>query len=84
VSTIRNTFYYRGEQLTTSMRLGYTTRLRGIPVRLALNVENVLDDRDPIVSTFDGGYRDSNGVAIPNGFILRAPRTIKFSARFTF
>lgn len=84
VSTIRSTFYYRGEQLTTSLRLGYNTRLRNVPTRFALNVENVLDDRDPIVSTFDGGYRDTNGVAIPNGFILRAPRTIKFSARFTF
>jgi outer membrane receptor protein involved in Fe transport len=84
VSTIRNTFYYRGEQLTTSLRLGYNTRIRGIPTRLALNVENVLDDHDPIVSTFDGGYRDTNGVAIANGFILRAPRTFKFSARFTF
>jgi hypothetical protein len=43
----------------------------------------VLDDRDPAISTFDGGYRDTNGVALPNGLILRAPGTIKFSARFT-
>ena len=84
VSTIRNTKYYRGEQTSSSLRLGYQTKFRGVPTRLALNVDNVLDDRDPIVSTFDGGYRDSNGVAIANGFILRAPRTIKFSTRFTF
>ncbi len=84
VSTIRNTKYYRGEQTSSSLRLGYHTKLRGIPTRLALNVDNVLDDRDPIVSTYDGGYRDTNGVAIANGFILRSPRTIKFSTRFTF
>ncbi|MBI5766845.1 MAG: TonB-dependent receptor plug domain-containing protein [Verrucomicrobia bacterium] len=84
VATIRNTLYYRGEQTTTSLRVGYNTRALGFPTRLALNVENVLDDQDPIVSTFDGGYRDTSGVAIANGFILRAPRTIKFSARFTF
>ncbi len=84
VSTIRTTKYYRGEQTTTSLRFGYNTKLRGIPTRLSLNVENVLDDLDPIVSSFDGGYRDPNGVAIANGFILRAPRTLKFSTRFTF
>ena len=84
VSTIRNEKYYRGVQLTTSLRLGYNTKFRDIPTRFALNVENVLDDRDPIISTFDGGYRNTAGVAIANGFILRAPRTIKFSARFTF
>jgi outer membrane receptor protein involved in Fe transport len=84
VSTIRNTRYYRDELTTTSLRLGYSTKLRGFPTRFALNVDNVLDDRDPLVSTFDGGYRDTNGVAIPNGFILPSPRTIKFSARFTF
>lgn len=84
VATIRNTFYYRDEQLTTSFRAGYTTKVFSVPTRFALNVENVFDDRDPIVSTFDGGYRDTNGVAIANGFILRAPRTIKLSARFTF
>jgi len=84
VSLIRNEKYYRDEQLTTSLRFGYSMKFRAIPMRLALNVENVLDDRDPIVSTFDGGYRDTNGVAIPNGFILRSPRTMKLSARFTF
>ena len=84
VSTIRNTLYYRGEQITTSFRAGYTTKVFHVPTRFALNVENVFDDRDPIVSTFDGGYRDTNGIAIANGFILRAPRTTKLSARFTF
>lgn len=84
VATIRNSKYYRDEQITSSLRFGYNTKLLGRPTRLALNVENVLNDRDPLVSTFDGGYRDTAGNAIPNGFILRAPRTVKLTARFTF
>ncbi len=53
-------------------------------MRFALNINNVLDDRDPLIYTFDGGWRDTNGQVIPNGFTLPDPITLRFSVRITF
>ena len=78
-TVIRNETYYRAARNTTNLALGYATRLSGIPTRFALNVSNVLDDKDPVITSYDGSWRDTNGRAIANGYFLPAPRTVKFT-----
>ncbi len=80
---IRNETYYRAERNTTSMVVAYSTKLGSVPARFALNVLNVLDDKDPVITSYDGSWRDSAGRAIANGYFLPAPRTFKFTASFS-
>lgn len=81
-TVIRNETYYRAERTTTNMVIAYSTKFGGIPTRIALNVLNVLDDKDPVITSYDGSWRDSAGRAIPNGYFLPAPRTFKLTASF--
>ncbi|WP_158277517.1 TonB-dependent receptor plug domain-containing protein [Opitutus sp. ER46] len=77
--------YYADARTSTSLVLAYETKLRHIPVRFALNIDNVLDDTDPIVTGYHWGWMDPNtGRNIASGYMLPAPRTFRFSARFTF
>ncbi len=76
--------HFADEQLTTTAVLAYDTKLGEIPVRLQLNVDNVLDDRDPIVTGYHWGWVYAPGQAVPNDYILPAPRTFRLSARFSF
>lgn len=84
ISLIRSEQYYRDVRNTTTLALAYETKIRGILARFAVNIDNVIDDKDPMIYSFDGGWRDTNGKAIANGFTLPNPRIFKFSARFTF
>ena len=81
---IRNETYYRAARISTNLVLAYTTKIRSVPTRFALNVTNVLDDTDPIVTSYDGSWRDANGRAIVNGFSLPSPRTLKLTVGLTF
>lgn len=76
--------HFADEQLTTTAVLAYDTKLGDIPVRLQLNVDNVLDDRDPIVTGYHWGWVYAPGQAVPSDYILPAPRTFRLSARFSF
>jgi hypothetical protein len=76
--------HYADERLTTSMVLAYETKLGEIPARFALNIDNVLDDTDPLVTGYHWGWVESPGHAVPNAYILPLPRTFKLTARFTF
>ena len=69
---------------TTSAVLAYETKIAGYPARFALNVDNVLDDDDPVITGYHWGYRDQNGGFVADQFYLPSPRTFRFSARFTF
>jgi len=76
--------YYGSVRTTTSLVLAYETKLQRIPVRLALNVDNVLDDKDPIITGYHWGWVDAAGHSIANAYYLPAPRTFRLSARFSF
>ena len=55
-----------------------------IPLRLALNVDNVIDDRDAIITGYDANWRDEEGNPVASGFYLPDPITVRFTARLTF
>jgi outer membrane receptor protein involved in Fe transport len=76
--------HYGSARKSTSAVIAYETKLGKIPTRFALNIDNVLDDRDPIITGYHWGWVVSPGNATPNAYLLPAPRTFKFSARFSF
>lgn len=76
--------HYADARLSTNLVLAYETKLGSVPARIQLNVDNVLDDRDPIVTSYHWGWIYSPGRAVPNGYSLPAPRTFRLSARFSF
>ena len=76
--------HFGDSRLSTSAVFAYETKLGGWPTRIALNIDNVLDDKDPIITGYHWGWVSSPGHAIPNAYILPAPRTFRLSARFTF
>ena len=76
--------HYGDSRLSTSLVLAWETQLGDIPTRLQLNVDNVLDDRDPVVTGYHWGWITAPGRAVANGYMLPAPRTFRFSARFSF
>lgn len=76
--------YYGSPRTSTSLVLAYETKFQGFPLRLALNVENVLDDTDPLITGYHWGWVDSSGHSIANAYALPAPRTFRLSARFSF
>src|SRR5690606_21010489 len=75
---------YSSKRLTTQFVLGYRTSIGENPLRLALNVDNVLNDRDAIVTSYDGTWRDLGGNPVASGFYQPRPRTFKFTASMTF
>ena len=76
--------YYGSAQRSTTLVLAYQTKISSYPVRFALNVDNVLDQKDPIITGYHFGWVDAAGHNIPNGYILPAPRTFRLTARVTF
>ena len=58
---------------------------RGVSVHgFALNVDNLLDEDEPIVTGYHWGYADASGRHIRDGYYFQDPRTFRLSARFTF
>lgn len=76
--------HYGSARKTTSAVVAYETKFGKVPTRFALNIDNVLDNQDPIITGYHWGWIVSPGNAVPNGYFLPAPRTFKLSARFTF
>ena len=76
--------HYGDKRVTTSAVFAYETKFGRVPVRLGLNIDNVLDDKDPIITGYHWGWISSPGHAVPNAYILPAPRTYRLSARFSF
>lgn len=80
---IRNETYYRDARDSTNLVLAYKTKFGRVAARFSLNVTNLLDETDPVISSYDGSWRDSSGKAIANGYFLPTPRTFRFSASFS-
>lgn len=76
--------YYGSSITTTALWFTYETKIHGVQTRFALNIDNVLDKKDPIVTSFHWGYTDPSGTHVRDGFYLPAPRTFRFSTRFSF
>ncbi len=74
---------YMDRRTATTLSLAYKTELWDTPTRFAINVDNLFDDEDYIVSSYDGGWL-SEGQPIRNGFFFPAPRTIRFTTSMTF
>ncbi|MBL9204604.1 MAG: TonB-dependent receptor plug domain-containing protein [Opitutaceae bacterium] len=64
--------------------IAYETKLGKTAVRLALNVDNVLDEGDPIISGYHWGWEDTTGHRLADSYYYQTPRTYRLSARFTF
>lgn len=78
--------YYGDAVTTTNIVIGYDTKIHGIPTHFGLNIDNVLDHKDPVVTSYSdaGGYRDTAGNHIREGYYFQAPRTFRLTARFSF
>jgi hypothetical protein len=76
--------YYGSAQRSTSAVIAYDTKIGRFPTRIALNVDNVLGDDDPVITSYHWGWVDQAGHSIANGYYLPAPRTFRLSARMTF
>lgn len=76
--------YYSGDYATVNAVIAYDTKIDDVAVRVALNVDNLLDYDDPIVTSYHWGYEDSTGRRIRDGYYFQNPRTFRLSARFTF
>lgn len=79
-----NQEYYGSKVMTTNAVIAYETKIGKVPARFALNIANVLDDKDPIITNYHWGYTGADGKHIADGYLLPAPRVIRLSARFTF
>jgi outer membrane receptor protein involved in Fe transport len=75
---------YTSERTIANAVLAYETKFRDMALRLALNIDNVFDKRDPIVTSYDGGWRDPDNNPIANGYYFQAPRTFRLTARLGF
>lgn len=84
VGEIRGEKFYSSERLTTQLVFAYETEFRTFPVRLALNVDNVLNDRDPIFTGYDSSWLAADGRPVVSGYYFPNPLTVKLSARITF
>ena len=64
--------------------IAWEGKIFDIPARFAVNIDNLLDEEDAIITGYHWGYEDTSGNPVPTGFYLPTPRTFRFSARFQF
>lgn len=76
--------YYGSSVRTVSAVIAYDTTIGRAKARFAVNVENLFDYDEPLVIDYHNDYADSSGRHIRNGYYYQAPRTLRFTARFTF
>jgi outer membrane receptor protein involved in Fe transport len=76
--------WYSSSRVTANAVLAYETTFGRVRARFALNIDNVFNKRDPIITSYDGAWKDGAGRPIPNGYYFQTPRTFRFWARFTF
>jgi len=70
--------------VTGSAVLAYEHKFGKINAHFALNIENLYNDRSPIITGYHWGYRDQNGGLVADQFYQQAPRTARLTARFQF
>jgi outer membrane receptor protein involved in Fe transport len=76
---------YYGDSVTyTHAVLAYETRFGRVGARFAVNIENILDDDDPIVTGYHWGFVDRQGRQLREGYYYQDARTIRVTAQFTF
>lgn len=76
--------YYGSPVRSVHAVLGYEMKFGKVLARFALNVDNVFDYHEPIVTGYHWGYADASGRHIRDGYYFQDPRTFRLSARFTF
>lgn len=76
--------YYGSTVTSTNAVIAYETKLGGFPMRIALNIDNVLGRNSPVITSYHWGYTGTDGMHIADGYYLPAPRTVRLTARFTF
>lgn len=79
-----NVSSFSATRTTVNAVVAYDTKIHGLGTRFAINVDNLLNKHDPIVTSYDGGWKDSAGNPIPNGWYFQAPITIRLTARVSF
>jgi outer membrane receptor protein involved in Fe transport len=76
---------YYGDTVTyTNAVVAYETKFGNVGARFAINVDNILDDDDPIVTGYHWGYTDRQGRHIKDAYYFQDARTIRLTAQFTF
>jgi outer membrane receptor protein involved in Fe transport len=81
---IRGEKFYSSERLTTQLVVAYETKFRDLPARIALNVDNILNDRDPIYTGYDSSWLTPGGRPVISGYYFPNPLTLRLSMRLTF
>jgi outer membrane receptor protein involved in Fe transport len=76
--------YWGSSTETVNATVAYETEFFGKETRLAINVDNLFDNRDPVVTSYHWGYTDRDGVHVPDGYYIPDPRTITFTATVKF
>lgn len=84
VASYEDTLYYGNSIHSYNAVVAYETRFGRVHARFALNIENVFDYNNPIVTGYHWGYTDQSGRHIRDGYYFQNPRTLRLSARFTF
>jgi outer membrane receptor for ferric coprogen and ferric-rhodotorulic acid len=75
---------YSSVRTTVNTVVAYDTKLYGLHTRFALNIDNLLNKHDPIVTSYDGGWKDAAGNPIPNGWYFQEPITFRLSAQLSY
>ncbi|HWL15251.1 MAG TPA: TonB-dependent receptor plug domain-containing protein [Opitutus sp.] len=76
--------HYGDSSRTFDAVIAYETHFGNVRARFALNVDNIFDYDNPIVTGYHWGYADQSGRHIRDAYYYQTPRTFRLSARFTF
>ena len=81
-------YQYSPEYYSVSAHLAYRTEFDGKPVRLQVNVSNLLDNDDPLYLSYntyrEGGLPDAPLIQRRGFYNVQDPRKITFTATFEF
>ena len=84
LATFEDQRYYGNSFNSIQAVIAYETRFGDVQARFALNVDNLLDEDDPVVTSYHWGYQDEAGRHVRDGYYYQVPRRFRFTARFTF
>jgi len=76
--------YYGTSTQTFNAVLAYKTKIKDSDWRFSLNIDNILDEDDPILTSYHWGYQDRDGTPQPDGYRYMEPRTLTFKAATRF
>lgn len=83
-ATYDNRKHYGSSIHSVHAVVAYETKFGRTQARFALNVSNLFDYDEPIVTGYHWGYADASGRHIRDAYYFQPPRTFRLSARFTF